>query len=288
MSGALAVGADSSAFTKGTNLTSLTVINENQLGNTAQSVMIATLQGIVARHSGSQIYITGSSSGYGIWYPHLNKVYGIPYATTSDPWSLVAQFKNQVSGYLLYDAVSNSNSLNAATSLCGPFNAIAVDASLEATVRSYGITNCVADLRTRDEGWVWTNYNSRFSSNIVVEQKETLSDNLRDYAAMARSVYLFRWQLSVPRLHYEPDASRFGVPGMGRFVLWREHSCRQLLLQRRVHGRFRLGDGPVHAQQHPGPLVLPTHLHQRPPVGNQRALCDVHNHGRRQRAMGYR
>lgn len=187
----VAARADRCVFPKGTNLTSLVVINENQIGSAAQQVLIATLQGIVARQSGSQIYIVGSSAGYGIWYPYLNEKYGIPFTITSNSWSLVSQFKNLVSGYLLYDAAANSNSVNAATSLCGPFNAIAVDASIEATVRSYGITNRIADLRTRDEGWVWTNYNSLFLTNIVIEQKETINDNLRDYAAMAGAFTFF-------------------------------------------------------------------------------------------------
>ena len=65
----LAGRADSGVFPKGTNLTSLTVINESDLGNTAQRVMIATLQGIVARSSGSQIYITVGSPGYGSLVP---------------------------------------------------------------------------------------------------------------------------------------------------------------------------------------------------------------------------
>src|ERR1035441_7041542 len=109
--GVITSRADSNVFPKGTNLTSLAVINENELGNTAQRVMIATLQGIVARRSGSQIYITVGSPGYGIWYHHLNSAYGIPNTTISNPWSLITQFKDCVSGYILYDATANSNSL---------------------------------------------------------------------------------------------------------------------------------------------------------------------------------
>lgn len=191
MGGVVACRADSTVLPKGTNLNSLMVINENNLGSTAQGVMIATLQGLVARQSGSQIYIVGSSAGYSIWYNHLKNAYGIPYTTTSNPWSLVDQYRNLVSGYVLYDGAVNSNSLNAATSLCGPFNAIAVDASIEGAVRSHGITNRLVDVRTRDEAWVWTNYNSMLSRSMVVEQKESIGANLRDYAAMAGAFTFF-------------------------------------------------------------------------------------------------
>jgi hypothetical protein len=177
--------ADTPGFPKGTNLSSIVVISENALGNTAQRVMVATLQGLVARRSPNQIYITGSSAGYNLWPGHLKAVYGISYTTSSNPWSLVNQYRHLVDGYILYSATGNSNSVNAATSLAGPLNGIAIDSSIEATVRSQGITNRLVDLRGRDEAWVWTNYNAILSRSIFVEQTESISANLRDYAVLA-------------------------------------------------------------------------------------------------------
>lgn len=186
LAGAITTCADTGGLLpKGTNLHSLTVINENQLGNSAQGVMISTLQGIVARRSTSQIFIVGSAAGYNVWPNYLKSTYGVSLATNSNPWSVLEQFKNFADGYVLYDAAANSNSLNVATSLCGPLNAIAVDSTIEATARSHGVTNRLLDVRTRDEAWAWTNYNSLFSRSVVVEQKESFSANLRDYATMA-------------------------------------------------------------------------------------------------------
>ena len=111
--------ADSSALPKGTNVTSLTVITDGNLGNAAQKVLIATLQGTVARQSGSQIYID-SGSGYSIWDSHLHSAYGIPLTTVTSPWTLLTQYRSLLSGYVLYNQAANSNSVNAATSLCGP------------------------------------------------------------------------------------------------------------------------------------------------------------------------
>lgn len=182
--------ADISFFPKGTNLTSLVVISEGILTNSAQRVMLATLQGIVARQSAQQIYIDGGGA-YSIWYAHLNMAYGIPYTISSSPWSLLDQFKTSLDGYILYDKTTNSGSLAAANSLCGPFNAIAVDASIESTVRSHGITNLLVDVRLRDDKWVWTNYNALLSRNVVVEQMNSFDDNLRDYAAMSGAFTFF-------------------------------------------------------------------------------------------------
>jgi hypothetical protein len=51
---------------KGTNVSSLVVINQSDLGNNAQQILMATLQGVVARKSAQQIYID-AGSGYTVW-----------------------------------------------------------------------------------------------------------------------------------------------------------------------------------------------------------------------------
>src|SRR5664279_1276570 len=111
MLAAAVVHADPGILPKGTNVTSLTVIQDGAMINSAQKVMIATLQGLVARQSPNQIYIDGGG-GYTIWYNHLNTAYGIPYTTVTSPWTLLTQYKNLLYGYILYDATANSNSLN--------------------------------------------------------------------------------------------------------------------------------------------------------------------------------
>lgn len=188
--GGLAARAENGGLPKGTNVASLVVISESNLANPAQKTLVATLQGLVARQSAQQIYIDGGS-GYSIWYKHLYTAYGIPYSTVSSPWSMLSQFKSCVSGYVLYDKAANSNSLSAATSLCCLFNAVAVDASIESTVRSCGITNLLADVRARTDTWIWTNYNQLLSRDVVIEQKTDFDDNLRDYAAMAGAFTFF-------------------------------------------------------------------------------------------------
>jgi len=197
---------------KGTNLTSLVEISESNLGNSALRALTVSLQGVVARQSSQQIYIDGGR-GYTLWYNHLNSTYGIPRVSTANPWLLVSQFRNLVSGYILYDAAANSNSLNVATSLCGPFNAIAVDITLESTARAYGITNRLLDVRAYNEQWAWTNYNASFTRSVVVEQKESFSDQLRDYAVLANAFTFFDGNSSFRTFimsQMNPDAACLG------------------------------------------------------------------------------
>jgi hypothetical protein len=192
--GPASMPAQGSFFPKGTNVTSLVVISDGNLTNSAQKVLIATLQGLVARQSARQIYIDGGS-GYSIWDGHLNTAYGIPLTTETSPWTLLSEFQGLVGGYILYDFSANTNSLDAATSLCGPLNAVAVDASIESTVRSCGITNLIADVSAASDQFVWTNgvpnYNSLLSHSVVAEQKQSFADNLRDYAVMANAFVFY-------------------------------------------------------------------------------------------------
>ena len=179
---------------RGTNVASLVVISQGNLTTSAQQLLIATLQGVVARQSGAKIYIDGGS-GYSIWDKHLNTAYGIPMTTVTSPWVLLNQFKGLVHGYIRCNLSANTNSLDAATSLCGPYNAIAVDTSIESTVKSYGITNLIADMSGASDQFVWTNaspnYNAMLSRSVVVEQKQSFYANLRDYATLANAFTFF-------------------------------------------------------------------------------------------------
>ena len=170
---------------KGTSLLSLDVIPVSNLSDNASQVLVATLQGIVAKTSGEQIYIDEGGPG-AIWKNYLNTQYGISLNTSYSTWqSLLSHFSGKISGYILYNMSTNSRSLSAATSLCGPMNAIAVDASMESAVRALGITNKILDVSTRDEKWVYTNYKSQFSTSGAAELDPTLYYHLRDYCSMA-------------------------------------------------------------------------------------------------------
>ncbi len=218
---ALNVRADNSVLAKGTNLTSLVVIERSDLGDAPMQTLMASLQGLVARSSSEQIYFN-DCCGYSLWLDHLRDHYGVPSTPLSDPWTVLNRFKHLLNGYILYDR-SNPDSVNAATSLCGPLNAIAVDRTLEPSVRANGITNRVADVSTRDESWTWANYAPQFSRRIVVEQEESKYFHLRDYAVMANA-FTFSdgnsaFRTSVMR-SMDPDAAvlGWGTGGENSFV----------------------------------------------------------------------
>jgi hypothetical protein len=177
--------------TKGTPLTSLDVISSGNLPDNASKVLVATLQGLVAKTSGEQIYIDEGGAG-SVWKNYISAKYGIPLNTSYNTWQLLlTHFSTKVSGYILYNMSTNARSLSAATSLCGPMNAIAVDASLESAVRALGLTNKILDVSARDEKWVYANYKSLLSTRAATELSPSVFYHQRDYSTMVDALVFY-------------------------------------------------------------------------------------------------
>jgi hypothetical protein len=174
-------------FPKGQKLTSVVAIDMRKL-NAAERVMISTLQGILAKSSSKQIFMDEPGPP---WKGFLTERYGMGVTAMPDPWEVLAQFATNIDGYILYDHETNMNSVNAATSLCGPYKAVAVDASIEARVRATGITRMIMDVRNRNEEWVYDNYRSLLNPSLGAELNEDINYHLRDYAVMANAFVFY-------------------------------------------------------------------------------------------------
>jgi hypothetical protein len=170
---------------KGKTLTNLDVISSGALSE-EQKVIVSTLQGLVSKTSAEQIYIDEGGAGT-VWKNYLVSAYGITLTNYASWTDLLSHFNAKVRGYILYDRKSNPRSLTAATSLCPLFNAIAVDVSMEDAVRAAGVTSMKADVRTRDEKWVYQNYATYFTKNMAAELKPTISHHLRDYISLSNA-----------------------------------------------------------------------------------------------------
>jgi hypothetical protein len=154
----------------------------------AERTMIATLQGIVSRHSAEQIYIHPHVGGYETWLADLAANYGVARIEVSDPWWLVDHFSAYVSGYLLWQG--GDSSVNAATSLAGIEEALAVETSIEADAIAAGLA-LVGDLRGLDEAWVLANYADDLNRLAAFEQKEGFDLQLRDYGVLSGALFFY-------------------------------------------------------------------------------------------------
>ena len=180
-------GDDGSMLHKGIVLRSLDVIPLNALTTGEDRALVASLQGLVAKTSSEQIFIEEDGPDT-VWKNYLKSGYGVTLNDRYSTWqSLLTRFRGHVSGYLLYDMKGNAQSLNVATSLSGPLNALPVDKSQEQQVRSLGLTRLTLDVSDKDEKWAYATYRQLFSRTTAAELNSNVYQHLRDYATLTNS-----------------------------------------------------------------------------------------------------
>jgi len=117
---------------------------------------------------------------------------GVEMRDTDSVWQLVAEFRDQLQGAVLYDL--GTDSINVATSLCGPMRAVAVDTSLLAAAEEAGLP-VLADVRGYDEVEAFEEYGDLFASSsgpgILIEQSESKNAHLRDFAVARQAFTLY-------------------------------------------------------------------------------------------------
>ncbi|WP_446898477.1 GxGYxYP domain-containing protein [Clostridium sp. LBM24168] len=179
----------------------LYVIEQNNMTD-AENTMIATLQGIASK-SKLQIYtLNRNQPSYRVWLEDLKKNHGVEYEFVKDPWCLVDKFKHLVSGYVLYDSKKPGDpSINNACSLAALKNSIAVDKSLEETVKKHGVSKLQGDCRNTDKYWGYRKlWNSGINHSTVIQLNPKRSSALRDYAIMTKSLIFYEDEKDSSRL----------------------------------------------------------------------------------------
>lgn len=171
---------------KGVELKSLNVISAGSL-NDEQKVLVATLQGIAAKSLSEQIYIDEGGPST-IWTNYLKSHYNIKISNKTFS-ELITRYKSLdiMKGYIIYNRSANKRSLTAATALCGPMDAIAVDKSIENDIILMGITNKLLDVSDKNEKWVYENYPQEFSKEIAAELSPDINHHLRDYISLTNA-----------------------------------------------------------------------------------------------------
>jgi len=170
-------------------------------------VTLLTLQGLLAkRENGTTIYI--SDSGYYKAWESLIEDEGIPvYDAGTDPWALIAQFADQVDGYIVYrndtsgkppsGSVTAADTLNykhedesylVAVSLASIFNAVAVAEQDIPHALAAGITNEIMNVVGKGTEWLFnSSYFDMLRKDLVfeVEHHSSRRFHLIDYAVFS-------------------------------------------------------------------------------------------------------
>lgn len=165
----------------------LYVIDVNGM-SPAEATMFATLQGLIVNKTADQIYFIAANTDYELFLRDLADGYGIEFAYLNNPWDLLNIYRPYIKDYILY---SNGNrSINAACSLSGVLDALAVEECLESKVIEFGLTSRVLNVKDKDEAWVVENYWEQLNHRIVIEQQLSKTPYLRDYAAMSKALVI--------------------------------------------------------------------------------------------------
>src|SRR5947209_14810542 len=125
------LGRSSSPPTSG--LSELWVIPHSPL-KPAEQLLALTLQGLVGRKQ-PRIWLR-SGSIYAVVEEQLRRE-GVRLREASSVWELLRQFRGEVKGAILCEL--DTPSINAATSLCGLRDAVAIDVSLRERAKAEGL-----------------------------------------------------------------------------------------------------------------------------------------------------
>lgn len=142
----------------------------------AERVLGQTLQGLVGRQSPKIWFETKGIQP--LVKEDLAKS-GVKFQEAKGIWPLVAQFKSDIKGAILYKL--GTPSLSVANGLCGPMNAIAIDESLEDAAKQAGLT-VLLDVRGMTEEQAFDKYRDLYRPGIIIEQSISKTGSLRDFA----------------------------------------------------------------------------------------------------------
>jgi hypothetical protein len=159
----------------------------NGLGVDGQ-MTLQTLCGLTAytvrRQGGGEMLWSGTSDipSYEEWLDRYAAHTNVPVDRTPRKlWDCVDRYRDSgvLKGYILYHADTAKRTLyegkpedwsaNAATALCAPLGGVIVEERLEETAKAHGL-KLLADLRGRDEAWLWKEYGDKLSHAVLGRQ----------------------------------------------------------------------------------------------------------------------
>ena len=190
-------------------------------------LVVDTLSGVLAWHDqkvpGPMIWISGGHYAiYHRWLRDWLKYHPVPVEPVAENelWSLVARLHREglIKGYVLYRGKGDP-SVNRATSLCAPLDAIAVSLRLQPQARAAGL-KMVADSRGKTFAWLLRKLHGRFSRTCL-GTSTYLQTTMRDEIVAANALCV----LNAPKGGYRraialmrPGGIVFGW-GIGEFHL---------------------------------------------------------------------
>jgi len=153
-----------------------------------QQLLLTTLQGVVNRRRPRIYLLQPQGEGLDTWLDAL----AVPHHQTARPMSLLADYRDEVTGAVLYDP-DVAGTINVATTLAGLHDAVATSAALAA---SAGLP-VIADLRGQFASdldaytWAAASLWPHTTHRMLIGLDPGISGYLRDYAVANRALVMF-------------------------------------------------------------------------------------------------
>ena len=151
--------------------------------STAERLLTLCLQGLVSKEKAA---IWVDQDGLTALIRAEMQQEGTVFHDDTSIWSLLDTFIDHIDGIIVCG--SSLNSINAATSLCGPMNAVAVDQSLLSQVQSQTGLPILADMRGQDAIATYNTYQDLFGHEMVIDTNKVVW--LRDIG-VTRNAFIF-------------------------------------------------------------------------------------------------
>jgi len=177
-------------------------------GRAAEMVLAESLQGLTGRESPT-LWLDKNGGMSAVVLRQLEDE-GTTVHRVNTVWDLPDEIWQSAGGAIVYNL--GAHSLNVAVSLCGPWNAVAVDESIVDLVQARGL-DVMYDARGQSEDQIFDDYPDLFSWGIAVEQAETKPAYLRDFAVQHNAFTFYGFDSTFRRRVAEavgPGATIFG------------------------------------------------------------------------------
>jgi len=117
-----------------------------QSASAEMRLLLATLQGVLAK-TDPRLFLLYSADVDGFWLNEMADHYGVAYEYASDPWALLDQFVDELSGFIVYDPDLTAT-INIGTTMAGIADAVLAAPALIGDLEAHGLAQ-VDDLRGR-------------------------------------------------------------------------------------------------------------------------------------------
>ena len=162
--------------------------------NLSDKLLLASVQGLAAKHTDEQILIVAGASS--LYLPYMQESWGVELnnkvdGKTVNIQNLAEHYKDNIKGYILCSMNDGDDSIDVAISLAGILDAAIATKSNQKILDDMGY-ECLLDVTECDDAWLReSEYWEKLNRDIAFEQPSSMVPKLVDYAVLCGAYFNF-------------------------------------------------------------------------------------------------